>query len=362
MHQPNIDIQVFAKSTEQHPRQSEGTLLERGDGSLLFLWEEFDCSEHEAEDNAPNHLAAMISRDHGLSWSDARRVVETDRGDLNTVGPNLLRLPDGEILLLFRRNHSFRPGVDWPSSGWVWSSRDDGNTFTPKSTIWTDSSHLIGFASSTVKRISTGRILLPVERENEHQPHHYVTGTFFSDDGGCTWTCSDSWIHLPLDGAMEPHVEECQNGTLLMVMRTELGSVFRSKSFDGGRTWTPAQPLGMSAPASCPELFRIPSTNDLLLIWNHAEYDPNFGSHYGRRSPLTSAISDDNGETWKHFKNIETDPDWAYFNPGCSFISGNRIALNYAACQYQQRDGKLYMNGKRVDLKMALIDVEWFYS
>jgi sialidase-1 len=356
------EIIVLAQATEDHPRQSEGTVLELKDGTLMIVWEEFDASKDKGEDHAPNHLSSMVSHDGGRTWGDYRRLIETEPGDLNTVGPNLLHLPDGQILLFFRRNHSFRPGVEWPSSGLVWSSCDEGRTFAPKATVWSRSSCLIGFASSTVKRLTTGRIILPVEKEDERLPHHYVTGVIYSDDDGRTWQHSNTWIDLPLAGGMEPHVEELRDGRLLMVMRTQMGSLFQSDSSDGGVTWRRARAVGFPSPESCPDLVRIPSTGDLLLILNRAGYDPDFGSHFGRRSPLTSAISDDDGQTWKNFKNIETDLAWAFSNPGCCFTSQHKTILNYWACKYVNRNGKSYMDVERIDLRLGIIDVDWFYS
>ena len=97
-----------------------------------------------------------------------------------------------------------------------------------------------------------------------------------------------------LRGAMEPKIEQTSDGRVLMVMRTQLGAVFKSYSSEGGRTWPLAQTTGLSAPESCPALLRIPQTRDLLLVWNHSAYNPKF-YHYGVRSPLTVAISQDDG-------------------------------------------------------------------
>jgi hypothetical protein len=84
-----------------------------------------------------------------------------------------------------------------------------------------------------------------------------------------------------------------------MVMRTQMGAVYRADSRDGGRTWSKAASLGVEAPESCPELCKVPGTGDLLLIFNGSKFDPKWPSHFGKRTPLSTAVSTDEGRTWR---------------------------------------------------------------
>ena len=115
---------------------------------------------------------------------------------------------------------------------------------------------------------------------------------------------------------MEPHVEALTDGSVLMVMRTQLGSVFSCRSRDGGLTWSAPQATALRAPESCPELARHPRSGDLWLLWNDSEYDPAFGSHFGKRSPLSLAVSGDEGRTWLRRSVIESDPNRRVHQPG----------------------------------------------
>lgn len=55
----------------------------------------------------------------------------------------------------------------------------------------------------------------------------------------------------------------------------------------------------------------IPMTNDLLLVWNNnGATGP--GYFKGQRSPLTVAISRDEGKTWRHLQNLEDDPEGTF--------------------------------------------------
>ena len=149
-----------------------------------------------------------------------------------------------------------------------------------------------------------------------------------SDDDGLTWKEAANRITLPKRGAMEPHVEQARDGRVLMVMRNQLGSLHLAESADDGMHWTEPKSTGLKSPESCPELVRIPKTGDLLMIWNES-FDPGFRSHFGKRSPLTAALSKDDGRTWQNLRQIESDPNRAFSNPGCRFTRDGRAIVNY---------------------------------
>jgi hypothetical protein len=113
----------------------------------------------------------------------------------------------------------------------------------------------------------------------------------------------------------------------------------------------------LTAPESCPELTRIPGTSDLLMIWNNS-YDPKFRSHFGKRSPLTAAVSKDHGKTWQHVRDIETSPTRAFSNPGCRFTRDGRAIINYWTCEYLPN----WAMQDVIDLRVAVIDKSWFYD
>ena len=354
-------IVVVAAASAEFPRQSEPAILERRDGTLYVIWQQFLAGEKAGEDNAPTRLAAMTSPDGGLTWQNHRVLVERAPGDVNVYSPNLIGLSTGEWLFIYFRYHSLERGQPPVASAYVCRSGDEGQTFSAAETIWDH--RPIAFASGVVKRLQDGRIILPVGRQTGviwAETDHEVLGAYFSDDDGRTWQQGEGWIDLPLRGAMEGHVEELRDGRILMVMRTQLGAVFHSHSEDGGRTWSKAQTTGLRAPESCPELVRIPSTGDLLIVWNNSLYDPGFGSHYGKRSPLTVAISRDEGCTWANPRDVETDPLRAYSNPVCYVTSRDKVVLMYWTLPYDTTTWR--MNVKRIDLRAAVFDVAWLYA
>lgn len=348
---------TVSSSTPEWPRKSEGDVIEQKDGRLLLVSMEFGGN---GSDEARTRLVAHDSSDGGQTWGNHRVLTETTPGDLNVYSPNLIASADGGILLIFHRNHGPDPGPGRDSllTLHAWKSRDDGATFSPFSEFGVRSDYSL--CNATVKRLASGRLLLPASTAipgSANPGGAFAATVLRSDDDGRTWQEAHRRIHLPKRGAMEPHVEQAGDGRVLMVLRNQLGQLHLSESTDDGVTWSDPKPTGLPAPESCPELTRIPATGDLLLIWNHT-FDPDFRSHFGKRSPLTTAVSRDHGRTWEHLRNLETDPRRAFSNPGCRFTRSGRAIIQYWTCEYRD-DWRLQ---DRIDLRVAVVRTDWFYG
>lgn len=225
-------------------------------------------------------------------------------------------------------------------------------------------------SANLLVQLSTGRIILGATEMSgdwcgvtaDGQPaDHCVSGCCYSDDNGDSWKVCSRWADLPQRGAMEPHIVELKDGRLLMYLRTQLGAVFQSDSLDGGETWSKPQTTALKAPESMPCLTKFPTTGDLLLIWNHGPFDGNF-DHYGKRTPLTTAISKDEGRHWQNFKDIETDPVWEFTNPSCHFTSRGKVIITYVASKMDNPNPPGRLGRSIMPLKAVVADVEWFYT
>ena len=112
----------------------------------------------------------------------------------------------------------------------------------------------------------------------------------------------------------------------------------------------PPESTGLAAPASPPLLKRIPTTGDLLLIWNHnADLDH---PHQGDRNPLTAAISKDEGQTWENIKDIENHLGYDSAYAAVTFVG------NEALVTYYTRSTATY--GESV--KLRIFSIDWFYQ
>lgn len=347
-------IVTVAASTAEYTRKGEGDVVELNDGRLLLVYMEFTG---DGSDYATTRLVAQESADGGLTWARHRVITETSPGDVNVYSPNLIRALDGSILLLFIRQHKVEPGA---LTHHVWKSSDEGQSFAPYAEMFAGQDYSL--CNAVVKRLASGRLLLPVSPVDGDARgpwgQCYAATVLFSDDDGLTWQEAANRVRLPLRGAMEPHVEQTRDGRVLMVVRNQLGSLFMAESADEGVTWSKPQTAGPRTPESCPELTRIPGTGDLLMIWNNSPYDPEFRSHYGKRSPLTAAVSRDEGRTWQHARDLEDDPSRAFSNPGCRFTRDDRAIINYWTCEYLPD----WAMQDVIDLRVAIVDTDWFYG
>ena len=346
-------------------------MIELRDGSI-FLARMLIHSSHlkqQANDDAPSDLVTMVSRDSGRTWGDQRTFLTPGPGETAAYHPALCRLNNGEILFVYEMFHRFvqneRPCV----SAYAVRSRDECQTFSPPEIVWSRSSNHFG-SQGDVRQLSTGRIIIPAcymegtalqdDGKGLAPTSTSKAGCFYSDDGH-EWKECSTYAYLPMRGTMEPKIEELNDGRLLMVMRNQLGSVFKSYSDDGGANWSMPQTTGLVSPECCPGLRRIPQTGDLLLIWNHNLYDPKF-DHYGLRNPLTVALSSDEGETWSHIKNIETNPEWEYTNPAMIITRDGKLLVTYEASQYETLIPPGRLGRSQMHLKLAVIDLQWLYA
>lgn len=341
-------IVTVARSTPEATRKGEGDVIELADGRLLLVYMEFSGT---GSDFAKTRFVAQESADGGRTWAHHRVITNTAEGDLNVYSPNLIRAKDGGIMLAFMRQH--RPGS---LTIHIWKSADEGARFEPWSETAPGSD--LALCNATIKRLASGRLLLPASPPAPGKPAEtgpYAATVLFSDDDGRTWTVSKSRLELAKRGAMEPHVEQTATGRVLMVMRNQLGKLHVSDSTDEGTTWSEPRPIGLQSPESCPELVRRPGTDHLVMIWNNS-YDPAFRSHFGKRSPLTVALSRDHGATWERVGDIETDPARAFSNPGCRFTKEGRAIINYWTCEYLPD----WAMQDVIDLRVAVLEPRWF--
>jgi len=364
----SIDVFTVVEASPALPRHDSATLLERTDGQLLLAWMRHTGGENVGHDHAPCDIASMVSNDGGTTWTDLKILVENNPGDVNIHFPSFLHLKSGDVLLYYQRRHFLEPGQPQRSTSFLCKSSDDGKTFSEpwKHDIVQDTQ----MSANLLIQLSTGRVVLPTTdmsgrwcgvTEEGVPADHSVAGCCYSDDDGRTWEACTTWADLPLRGAMEPHIVELSDGRLLMTLRTQLGAVFQSYSADGGSNWSMPQTTTLQAPESMPCLAMFPTTRDLLMIWNHARFNPNF-NHSGKRTPLTVAISKDEGRTWENYKDIETDPLYEFTNPSCHFTSSGKVIITYVVSKMDNPDPPGRFGRSIMPLKAAIADVDWFYQ
>ena len=177
---------------------------------------------------------------------------------------------------------------------------------------------------------------------------------FYSDDNGVTWRRGKGSVEAPANshsGMQHPAIVELKDGRLMMLMCMHLRPLMRSFSADGGEAWSGAGGSDRGSPRPFLHLRwkRIASTGDLMLVWNDQSHiDPTIKN---KRTPLTVAVSTDEGKTWIHRKNLHGDPDGWYCFTAIAF-AGERVLLGHCAGQ-----GKMGM----ARTVITSFDVAWLY-
>ncbi|MBI4531307.1 MAG: exo-alpha-sialidase [Candidatus Latescibacteria bacterium] len=343
--------QIVAPSGEGNPRNSEASAVERTNGEILLAYTDFYGGTGDDHDAA--RISAMISEDGGRTWGE-RLTLQDKVGQMNVMSVSLLRLQSGEIACVYARKNSMsdlRPFIK--------RSVDEGKTWSEAVPVVTDDGYS-EMDNDRLVQMSLGRLLAPVSWSANVDLGHYISRCYYSDDRGRTWRRSANSVDVPGVGADEPAVVELKNGTVLMLFRTTLGQLWAAHSEDGGETWGEAYPMIQLVSPNAPvNIKRIPSTGDLLVIWNHHWPAGTRGSEpvvtSSERTPLTAAISIDEGKTWCAFRDLETDPDGAFAYPSILCI-GEEVLLTYYSYDTtgQRQQG--------ISLKLTIVPVRWFYG
>lgn len=309
-----------------NPRNSEGAFITLKDKSILFVYTHYTGSSGADWGNA--HIASRISYDNGNTWSGEDKLEIQQEGSNNVMSVSLLRLRDGSIAL-------FNLKVDeiFECTPWMRVSYDEGKTWSAPWKCVTDRQGYFGVNNDRVIQLASGRLLMPsVEHDVRNRQWDSVANrgiiwNFYSDDNGKTWA-SGPTVQYPVGAPgstimQEPGVVELKSGDILMYNRTLSGSQFLAYSNDQGVNFNPSVPSNIKSPCSPALIKRIPQTGDLLLVWNNNGVDQ-------KRTPLSVAISKDEGKTWEKIKNIENNPDNAYSYPAIHFV-GDDVLVAYCA-------------------------------
>jgi sialidase-1 len=341
--------------TPENNRNSEGTFVTLKSGRVLLAYCKFGPSK---SDHGPAVICSRYSDDQGLTWSTDDRLLVPMEGDTNVMCPSFLRLHDGRIALFNLRKD--RTGIDdtYFSSIWVRYSSDEAQTFSPPQRIIRSPAYF-NVNNDRIIQLSSGRIVVPIcmhpYRTQSYLPEGQsspqvvynpsaLVSTLFSDDSK-NWfeSTNQCFVSLPNGrGLQEPGFVELSDGRLLMWARCgippgpegTMSHQYHAHSTDQGLTWSTAKPWKhFVSPTSPMSLKRIPGTSTLLAIWNDRSIRWNLGAPAKIakfRTPLASAISTNDGKTWKKHKLLEPDPNHGYCYTAIEFL-GDHVLLAYCS-------------------------------
>lgn len=344
---PAPETLLVIEPTAEHPRNSEGDIIELKDGSLLLAYSRFSGG---GADDSRADICARVSRDGGQTWSDDRVLVLCE-GKANVMSVSLVRLNTGEILLFYLRKNSFND-----CRLYVRRSSDELATLSePICATPPLGYHVVN--NARVLLLPSGGLVVPAAvhpcPDEKTFDGHGIPRTFFSDDGGHTWRADATAVRpVPRSDVIlqEPGVLLLEDGRLWMWLRASGGYQYASVSHDLGQHWSEPRPTGLASPLSPASLKRVPWTGDLLAVWN---------DHRGRRvelkekrTPLSVALSADDGRSWSAGRPIESDPEGCFCYTSITWVK-DRAILAYSC--------KVKNFGSLAGLKIVALPRDWLY-
>jgi hypothetical protein len=333
--------------TDENPRNGEGDFIALNEGRILFIYSHFTGG---AADHASAFIAGRYSEDEGVTWSDEDMEFFTNESGLNLMSVSLLRLNNGEIALFYLRKNSLtdcRPMLR--------ISADEGRSWSEEISCIADRVGYFVLNNDRVIQLENGRLIAPVSLHAAPDMEWSDIGriqAYHSDDNGRSWKAGEEAANPDGETLQEPGVVALKDGRIMMFMRNNSGFQYISFSSDGGASWSPARPGNIPSPRSPASIERIPSTGDLLMVWNNnGGKDPAIA---GKRTPFNTAVSKDEGITWQHIRTLEDDPDGWYCYTAIEFV-GDHVLLGHSAGNRKENNGLAVCHISR-------LSIDWIYG
>jgi len=316
----------IARSTAEHPRQTEADVLVLRDGSLFAAWSDFYGG---SRDDSTARISAARSQDGGRTWGP-RETLQENSGKANVMSVSLLRSRTGDVLFFFLQKNSLTD-----LKAYVRRSSDDAKTWGESVLVTPEDGYHV-MNNARVIQLRSGRLLAPVATTQRVGTRNddFRTVVYRSDDDGRSWRRGRTLLTAPKRGAMEPGLVELKDGRVMQIIRTQTGYIWRSFSSDGGDTWSDAVSWDIESPESPATLAAVPGTGDWLLVWNptvawgNPEKTVLGANHGGARTPLAAMVSTDEGRNWSRPRYLESDPACTYAYTSITFHQ-SRALLSY---------------------------------
>ena len=266
-------------------------------------------------------------------WSPAERL--SDDPARSEQNPLLFPAPDGRLWLLWTAQIAGNQDTAIVRRR---ISTDGGRSWSPVDTLFPEQAGFGTFIRNPVVVTGRGDWLLPIWRCTK-PPIGAWTGdldtssVMLSSDSGATWAehpvpRSTGLVHLSL--------VDLGDDRLVAFFRSRWADwIYASRSGDGGRSWSPPEPTELPNNNSSIQATRL-LDGGIAMVFNDSSaanatgrrlslYDDIGGDEVAPltersafwgapRAPMTVAISDDEGRTWPHRRNLETGDGYCMTN------------------------------------------------
>lgn len=284
------------------------TLLPFGDGSLICVWYQ------GAYETSSDTVLKIARRKPNGTWSDAHVLFDFHGAPLGN--PVLWRASEeNRVYITF----SVLTAEDWKSSLLFYSASNDGGSTWSPPTLFLSSA---GFMSKTKPvTLDDGTILFPLYHEGEYCP--YVMRITNPTSAMGSPLVAETMARRK---AIQPALFTIDESRVLMMCRTNQGTVWRSVSYNKGYSWSILRPTDLPNPDSAVDLFPV-GTGRIGIVYNPSEKE---------RNVLATGVSDDCGQTWYRTGDlVQGDGEYSY--PFAINMSADEVAISYTDSRYAIR-------------------------
>ncbi len=303
---PFFKTEPIFEFDESHPSNHASTIAMMPNGDLLATW--FGGSHEGMPDAAIWAARKQAGKDE---WTKPSILID----DPKLAEGNSLLFTDskGKVWLFFVKKYDPKWDAWDKTKLLLQTSVDNGNTWTEPREVTPEMGWMV---RNNLLELPDGRLLLPV----------YLDGTpkqclfWLSGDGFKTW--EERRVPVTKPESLQPSFVLLGGERILMLARHGgvPGKIWSALSDDLGKTWRDVKKTKLNNPDSGINLIRLQS-GSLVLAFNDSQLS---------RTPLTIALSEDEGKTWPYRKKIETAAkEFSY--PFLIQTPDGRIHLTYTA-------------------------------
>jgi predicted neuraminidase/peroxiredoxin len=272
------------------------TLAEAPNGDLLCVWfgGSFECADDQA--------LYLARRKKGQGVWETPEVLT--RGEFQRPPGNavIFRANPTCLMVFYDRMEEERPirSGRWREGRLMRIHSDDnGQTWSGEEGVGVT----VGGIRNVPFTLTTGELMVPISN-----PPSFLR----TQDGGITWEVSGA-----MDKGGQPTAFQRRDGTLLCYLRDK-PFILQSESKDLGKSWLPTRPSSLPCPGASMALCRL-KNGHIVLVYNPTP---------DARTPLSVALSRDDGATWGRPVALESNPgEYAY--PSVIETSDGTIHVSY---------------------------------
>lgn len=355
-------------------RSGEGGVASLGGDSLIMVYGKFSGGE----DNDRACLVARRSNDGGLHWTQPQVCCNAPDDAMNVMSASLLSLADGRLAMVYLLKRSLtdcRPVFV--------TSTDGGQTWSAPTVAVSRPGYYV-VNNDRLVQLSTGRLVIPYAYTAPGEVIGYSPcGCTVSDDGGRTWRqgtdiriqkhrirpprfldqSNASAVKAIAEGdihSQEPGVIELLDGRVMMWCRAGGGFMYRAYSSDGCLTWSEFEPITeLSIPMGPQSIHRLPGGRRMIMLYNDRGDIPFGHPQFYWRRPMSVAVSDDEGKTWRRHGVLE--PDWIASNCYYSILPhGDNLVFTYYEGVMHTTGTGYYEPRNLASLKLKIVRRKFF--